>query len=279
MMKNMYAIGDMSKIHNVPIGTLRYYDEVGLFKPVFVDESTGYRYYSIEQFEQLNTIKYLKFLGLSLKEIQKHLVLRDVQHFLELLKKQRAITERTILELQLICSHFSNRIDEVEKALNIDTLEQPMVRYLPRRNIISIDEPISSEAEWEIALSKLQQEISGIPSLFIGRVGFTVSKDNLLNKRFDKYNSVFILQDEPGIEQESTQYLKSGRYACIYFHGNHNSAPAYYERLLQFINSYGYKIDGDSIERIMIDEYISSNKDLHLTEIQIPLYTNDSANY
>ncbi|WP_198930893.1 MerR family transcriptional regulator [Sporomusa sphaeroides] len=56
----MYAIGDMSKIHNVPIRTLRYYDKIGLFKPSFVDQGTGYRYYSTEQFEQLNIIKYLK---------------------------------------------------------------------------------------------------------------------------------------------------------------------------------------------------------------------------
>jgi DNA-binding transcriptional MerR regulator/effector-binding domain-containing protein len=275
-MKNMYAIGDMSKIHNVPIRTLRYYDKIGLFKPIFVDQGTGYRYYSTAQFEQLNIIKYLKFLGLPLKQIQKHLASRDAQHFLDLLKKQRAITEKTILELQLICSQFSSRIDEIEKALHADVLEQPILRYIPRRNIVSIDEPVSSEAEWELVLSKLQRQLSGIPSLFIGKVGFTVSLNNLLNKKFDEYSSVFILQDEAMIASESAKYLDRGMYACIFFRGNHDIAPAYYEQLLQFINSHGYEVNGDSIERIIIDDYISNNKELHLTEIQIPVYVHDT---
>ncbi|MBP2664195.1 MAG: MerR: Hg(II)-responsive transcriptional regulator [Firmicutes bacterium] len=67
-MKNRFSIGEMSKLHNVPVKTLRYYDDIGLFKPTKVDESSKYRYYSIEQFEQLNTITYLKFSGLPLKE-------------------------------------------------------------------------------------------------------------------------------------------------------------------------------------------------------------------
>lgn len=81
-MKNRFTIGEMSKLHNVPIKTLRYYDEIGLFKPIKVDKCSGYRYYSTEQFEQLNTIKYLKFLGFSLKEIKKHLETRDVRDFI-----------------------------------------------------------------------------------------------------------------------------------------------------------------------------------------------------
>jgi len=55
-MKNRFSIGEMSILHNVPVKTLRYYDEIGLFKPIEVDSNNRYRYYSTEQFEQLNTI-------------------------------------------------------------------------------------------------------------------------------------------------------------------------------------------------------------------------------
>lgn len=269
-MKNLYAIGEMSKLHNVPIRTLRYYDQIGLFKPIVVDETSGYRYYSTEQFEQLNTINYLKFLGLSLKEIQRHLESRDIQYFLTLLKKQQEITEAAIIKLRLISTQFSHRIKEIEEALNIDILEKPIVKFLPERVIVSIDEQINSEPEWEIALRRLQK-LNGNPSLFIGKVGFTVSEGNLMKKKFDEYNSVFILREEPVAETEQVKYLRAGDYGCIYFRGNHSTSPEYYEMLQQFIDSQGYEFDGDSIERIMIDEYITNDKNLHLTEIQIPL--------
>lgn len=49
--------------------TLRYYDEIGLLKPVQVDPLTGYRYYSIEQLPRLNRILAFKDLGFELSQI------------------------------------------------------------------------------------------------------------------------------------------------------------------------------------------------------------------
>ncbi len=72
-MKNRFSIGEMAKLHNTTIKTLRYYDEIGLLKPIDTDPNNGYRYYSTEQFEQLNTIQYLKEIGFTLKEIKRHL--------------------------------------------------------------------------------------------------------------------------------------------------------------------------------------------------------------
>ena len=51
------------------VKTLRYYDQIGLLKPVRVDRFTGYRYYSAAQLPKLNYIVALKNLGLSLDEI------------------------------------------------------------------------------------------------------------------------------------------------------------------------------------------------------------------
>ena len=81
----------MSKKHNVPIGTLRYYEQIGLFRPSKVNQDSGYRYYTAEQFERLNTINYLKHLGLSLKTIMDHLESSDEQHLLRLLREQQEV--------------------------------------------------------------------------------------------------------------------------------------------------------------------------------------------
>ena len=45
-------------MHNIAESTLRYYDEKGIFHPSTVDPQTNYRYYTIDQFSLLDTIKF-----------------------------------------------------------------------------------------------------------------------------------------------------------------------------------------------------------------------------
>jgi len=66
----LYRIGEFSKLTDTSIRTLRYYDEIDLFKPKEIDLFTGYRYYSKEQIEDFNLIKTLQEVGFSLEEIK-----------------------------------------------------------------------------------------------------------------------------------------------------------------------------------------------------------------
>ncbi len=65
----MIRIGDFSKLSQVSVKTLRYYDETGLLKPVQADRFTGYRMYEYSQLLRLQRILALKDLGFSLDEI------------------------------------------------------------------------------------------------------------------------------------------------------------------------------------------------------------------
>lgn len=66
----MYKIGVFSKMNRITIKTLRHYDEIGLLKPCYVEEQSGYRFYSAEQLPRLHQILMLKEIGLSLQEIR-----------------------------------------------------------------------------------------------------------------------------------------------------------------------------------------------------------------
>ena len=65
----MYQIGQFSKMNRITTKTLRHYDELGLLKPVYVDDFTGYRFYTSEQLPRLHRILGLKQMGLSLAQI------------------------------------------------------------------------------------------------------------------------------------------------------------------------------------------------------------------
>ena len=66
----MFRIGDFSRIARVSARQLRFYEEIGLFRPAHADAQTGYRYYRAAQLAELNRIIVLKELGFSLEQIR-----------------------------------------------------------------------------------------------------------------------------------------------------------------------------------------------------------------
>ena len=93
----MFKIGDFSKLSQVSVKTLRYYDEIGLLRPSEIDRFTGYRYYAAGQLSRLNRILLLKGLGLSLDQIGR-LLESDLppDQLRGMLKLRRAEIERSI---------------------------------------------------------------------------------------------------------------------------------------------------------------------------------------
>jgi DNA-binding transcriptional MerR regulator len=65
----MFTIGDFAAFGQVSARMLRHYDALGLLRPAVVDELTGYRFYSADQFSRLNRIVALKDLGFSLQQV------------------------------------------------------------------------------------------------------------------------------------------------------------------------------------------------------------------
>jgi DNA-binding transcriptional MerR regulator len=75
----LFSIGEMAKIFHLSVSSLRHYEALGLVTPEYVDPSTNYRYYSVRQFEPLNTIRYLRAMDMPLTEIADFLQNRDVE--------------------------------------------------------------------------------------------------------------------------------------------------------------------------------------------------------
>ena len=65
----MFPIGAFARLAGMSPKQLRAYDEIGLFRPVWVDPSSAYRYYSPAQLPELRRILALRQLGMPLDEI------------------------------------------------------------------------------------------------------------------------------------------------------------------------------------------------------------------
>ena len=138
----MFQIGDFSKISQVPVSQLRYYDEIGLFQAAKIDSHTGYRYYNATQLPLLNRIIALKALGLSLKQIgqliQDDLVADEIRGMLALKKAQiEQSLEEEASRLKIVEARL-RQIDQEGKIRNDDVVIKsiPALLYLSMRRIL-----------------------------------------------------------------------------------------------------------------------------------------------
>lgn len=65
---NLFSIGKLSKLTNVHIQSLRYYEKIGILTPKFIDPDSQYRYYSFSQLRIVEAIQYCVELGIPLKD-------------------------------------------------------------------------------------------------------------------------------------------------------------------------------------------------------------------
>jgi DNA-binding transcriptional MerR regulator len=87
----MLTIGTFAGLAGISAKQLRAYDALGLFRPAWVDPSSGYRRYSPAQLPELRRILALRELGMSLDEIAALAAGGDLRQALE---RRRAELER-----------------------------------------------------------------------------------------------------------------------------------------------------------------------------------------
>ena len=97
-MSQYMSIGKISKLKNVSIKSLRYYDQIGILKPAFVNTETNYRYYTKDQLYLLDAITVCIKLGIPLKDLNNY-VEKDSINLQKLLYDGKILAEQKILEI------------------------------------------------------------------------------------------------------------------------------------------------------------------------------------
>ncbi|ODA09230.1 MerR family transcriptional regulator [Paenibacillus polymyxa] len=272
-MSTIFLIGEISKLFQIDIRTLRYYDSIHLFEPASVDEATGYRYYSIDQFERLNTILYLKALNIPLKEIKQFLDDRDVDHILALLKEQKRRTEEKILEFKQIQQRINKRIQQIEDVSKVEELFKIRETQLPERMIVMLKQTIGKSDNLEMSIRMLEKNSNMKSTIFLGQVGLAISITNLRQRKFDEYDAIFLFvePDKHQYSEAAKKSLPQQKYLTIRFIGTHADASIYYKKLLKHAHEKGYALADDALEITYIDYGLTQDVSKFVTEIQIPV--------
>ncbi len=120
----MIKIGEFSKLAQVPVATLRYYDQVGLLKPIEVDRFTSYRYYSVSQLPRLHRILALKGLGFSLEQIGVALAEGlTPEQMRGMLRLRHAQISQQLAEVQSQLIDVEVRLQQIEREQQVSTYD------------------------------------------------------------------------------------------------------------------------------------------------------------
>ena len=122
----MYSIGEISKMFQLPISTLRYYDKEGLFP--HLKRVNGVRQFSESEIETLRVIDCLKKSGLEIKEIKEYMSLcslgnTTLKQRKEIFEKQKEEVLQEMEKLQKVlsmlnykCWYYDQSIEKKDEA-------------------------------------------------------------------------------------------------------------------------------------------------------------------
>lgn len=268
-MQELFTIGEIARIFRVKVETLRYYDEIGLLKPEYINQQTHYRYYSTQQFERLNSIKYLRALGVPINKLLDFFNYRDIDKFVELLNIQKKEIARKKKELEIVERKISRRLEQVADALS-DPLNMITEVTLPAWHAAYLRREYALGEDIEYPVSELVKDYGMDGNIFLGKIGISIALSDLRAQKFDRYSGIFMIleKEDPLITSEIT--FPAREYLRIRFKGSHINAAPYYRRLFDYMNRNNYELVDDSIEIALIDYGITNNIDKYVTEILLP---------
>lgn len=134
MNKLKLQIGEFSKLCGVTVKTLRHYEKLGLVVPDSVDEWSGYRYYCVDQMQQMQTIRTLKTAGFSLEEIGDLLDSDTMSPSMELLEAKIRQTEAQLREMVLRRDRLQSMLNS-QKKYNI--MDKFSIQSIPAMTVAS----------------------------------------------------------------------------------------------------------------------------------------------
>lgn len=269
--REIYTISEFAKMTGVSTDTLRYYDKINLFKPTNIDSKTGYRYYTLKEFEEIGEIQTLQTLGVSLKEIKHHLENKTFFSSYMLLSKQYADIDRKIAELTQLKSYLSEKLSTLEDVMNNNSDDEIVLKEIDER--IGYGTRINCKDYSEIKTESARIIEKYRKSLFVSNsYAIFIPKEDILKRKFNAhyYCVIFDIEKDEAEPFEKLTFPK-GLYATIRYNGTTFERSDSMIKLVDYIEQNHYKIIGDALQICVIDENITNIDAEKINEIQIPI--------
>src|SRR5512140_96213 len=241
----MIRIGDFSKLSLVSVKTLRYYDELGLLKPVQVDPFTGYRLYAIHQLPRLHRILALKDLGFSLEEIGQ-LLSEDLspEQLRGMLRLRRAEARQKVQEEAERLDRVEARLRQIEQEDCMSTYEVVIKRIEPQR-VAALRSVVPTPPEQGALWEELGGYLASQHARCIEPCSTVYYDDDYKERDWD----LEVCQPFDGSIKETGRIkIKTlplvESMACAIHHGPFTSIGEAYTAIMKWVDANGYRVCG-----------------------------------
>jgi len=269
------TIGEMAKINHITEQTLRLYDREELFSPVYRDENTGYRYYDIRQSAQLDMIRYMKALGMPLKEIRIHMKKWDMGRVKQLLRENRDAIDQKIEELNLQKRAIERTLDSYDRYEAAPPDGAIVMEYIPKRRMY-VKETKTNFYDYEIdeyerLLRSLKEDMGArkISPFYFANAGTILKRENFM-KRSLYSTQMFVFVDQEYVEEELITVIPANSYLCIYC-DRFSKEKEYIDRLLATIEENHYTVIGDYICEVIVEMPLDYKERGMFLRLQVPV--------
>lgn len=267
----MFKIGDFSKLTLVSIRNLRYYDEIGLFKPVKVDTFTNYRYYSASQIPVLNMIITLKSLGLNSEEIRSILNEQDTLKSKQFLQEKKEELYYKLEQDKLRLSQLSHYIEHFNEESN-NMKYEVVIKDIPSMKVVSLKKVIPAYNQEGMLWGELMSIAQKLNIKFGPRCAARFKGEPTENGvEVEIINEVLELQDnQEGLTFFETEEIKGA--ATVLVAGDYSpNIQLGFNFMAKWLEENDYQFDGPARTDYIKGPGTESNPDNYLTEIIIPI--------
>lgn len=232
-MKDRLTTGQMARLNGISEKALRIYHKEGLLVPEYVDESSGYRYYSIFQSARLDMIQQMRTMGLGISEIRKVLALPDANALEGFMNEYAARLEQEIQKMILARDMARNYADTCQRLRQRPADGSFLVEHLPCERILALSMgeaadyaggiPSDDIRGWEYYLRYVKRQMCerGIPLSLFGNVGCVVTRENFCQGRFLSTEAFIKAPEDFSYEDDFIRMkeIPEGEYLCSYSEG------------------------------------------------------------
>lgn len=284
MSKKLYSIGEVAKLNNISIQTLRYYDKIGLFKPISIDLTSNYRYYHEKQFFYLDIIKYLKYIDTPLGLI-KEVITKDAEEMLSFLEDQELVIDEKMSQLTKAKNLLGKRKLQIKEQNMLASKPQGQVftRFVEEQDQLHVHTkdltPYGNPDIYmrDLALLLETKDGSMIANFYGCIYEFKDYKDTWQIFYSSIYTSLFGGEKIP-TEPKSNMIKKNiskGMYVCIIFKWSKSNYFQHYQMLYDYIIKNNIITEGPVYEVSLPNKYLSYEEDDFITELRIKKKEND----
>lgn len=262
VMKSYYKINEISKMYNIGVDSIRYYEEIGILHPKRAEN--GYRQYTTNDIHRLNIIRDLRSLGFSMPSIKEYLEQQSIASSLSFMEKEEHIIDEKIKELLKIKESVQIRKQSLQSSMRMKPHQIEMIHF-PIRKCVALKSNMERD-DTDYQLIKLSKEYE--KNLFlIGNFNTGYFLDIQDEEDIHPY-SVFICGDH----LESYEFLlPEGDYLCFYYKGKRDSENIYIKQMLKYCKDHHYEIDGYVMEFFVIDDHETRYVEEFITQLQIKI--------